>query len=227
MGSGIYEALNLQPGQDPDAGNLGPGCWCLWTASTVPWVRIECAGRSRVITWGEVFEIPPNQFGKIRNASAHAGDVLLAPVFDRVAAPRPAQLSLPVLWDPIPLQAGVAASSQWLDVRTARRAYLVLDSPAPLPVPFTIEHNFANLTPEGLAYGRTASNVGQGQNNNGTVGETRAVSPVSGKISLGLRTLDTAVFDPYPHMLFSRVRLTFQDGGAAIGALDAFYQVEY
>lgn len=116
----------------PDAGaelSLSPGVWCLQTRSTVPYVRVESGKYTRTFTWGEALHI--EQPGKIINASAHAGDVYLAPVVAGVVSPKPPQVMLPVDFQTPP--GLVTQVSQWFDVRNVVRGYFTFLEPATNP----------------------------------------------------------------------------------------------
>ena len=139
--AGDVVVRSLQP--DEGAGlSLSPGVWCLQTRSTVPYVRVESGEYTRTFTWGEALEI--KKPGKIINASAHAGDVYLAPVVAGVVSPKPPALMLPVEFATPPLLQQQV--SQWFDVRHVVRGYFTFLEPATnpptvpvFPQPFVIQ----------------------------------------------------------------------------------------
>lgn len=222
---GLISFLKSKPG-DKNGGTVPAGRWCLHTTSTAPFALIQAGKHARVITWGEVIEVPTQ--GAVLNASAHLGDIHLAPVLDGVVAPRPAQYSLPVEWTTVPAAGDVPAflQTQWLDVRNARRAFLVVnDDAANLPLPVTIQHSNETANgapPVGVAV-PTQSNASAAS---GIVTEIRTV--VLNQYSLGLRARDIAPGDPYPHCLLARVRVRATPADfQAFNLLDPFFHVEF
>ncbi len=219
---GIISQLRAKPG-DKTGVTVPRGRWCLHTTSTVPFVSIKSDTSTRIVTWGEAFEVGSQ--GQFMNASAHEGDIHLAPVFDGVVALRPAQYSIPVKWDTIPGgDLPPFLQTQWLDVRGARRAFLVLNTATP-PVPITIQH--ANKPDNGApSIGRTVGDNTTAAGATGIVTEVRAV--VLNQYSLGLRARDVAPGDPYPHALLERVRVQYSGQDVqTLPTIDAFFHVEF
>lgn len=127
--------VDPQP-DDQQTISLGPGVWCLHTFSTVPFVRIDAGDESRDFTWGEAVRI--TRPGKLVNASAHVGDVWIAPVVEGVVAAAPASITLPALFEEdVSVAVGQIGrwKTQFVDVRRARRVFFqyTLSVPATYP----------------------------------------------------------------------------------------------
>ena len=116
------------PAQDflKDGSQLGPGRWALHPRSTVPYVRIDVGRASvREFTWGEVYEVP-EAYGRVFNASFHAGDIILSAVPRQSQAPhRPAGLTVPAFLRVSTLTVPASIETRVIDVRHARRVFLV------------------------------------------------------------------------------------------------------
>lgn len=221
---GLISFVGVKPGDKAKGGTVPKGVWCLHTTSTTPFVLVQSGSTARVITWGEAIVVESQ--GSVTNVSAHVGDIHLSPVVEGVVALRPAQYSLVAEWQNFTAEEGPGVVSNWLDVRNARRAFLVLNLDAPLPLPIFIDHSNepnSNQPHIGQAVG-TGSNAAA---TSGIVTEVRAINAVN-QYSLGLRARDVPPGDPYPHMLLSRVRVRFigADNELFISA-DPFFHVEF
>lgn len=218
---GMISFLQAAPDAKTQGATVPKGRWCLHTTSTVPFVAVLSGSTARTITWGEAIDVDTQ--GAVVNVSAHAGDIHLSPVVSEIVSPRPAQYSIPVIWSQISGEEGPQLVTQWLDVRNARRAFLMVLID-PLPVPIFFEHSYdvnPKAPPIGLATGPQSNAAAAA----GIVTEARAVA--LNQYSLGLRARDVAPGDPYPHCLLARVRARFPSNLQTLITNDPFFHVEF
>lgn len=122
----------VRPGETTRA-RLAGGKYCLGTESTVPYVSLEGSGISqKVISWGEMVEVPKEQMVTIKNESFHQGDIAINSGWDY--ATRPGKITVPfqlladgTIIDPLAIPAfPFTATPEFpLDCRLAKRAYVV------------------------------------------------------------------------------------------------------
>jgi len=144
-GEVIFRRVAPFSAPDGGGGQIGAGRWNLSPRSTVPFVNVKL-GKSgtRVLTWGEVVDVPDDERAGIASASFHQGDIILEATGTNASAPtRPACITIPanvVLVD----DGGPTYRTGPLDVRMARRAYLAMPAgiapAAPASVIYTVNH---------------------------------------------------------------------------------------
>lgn len=118
---------------------LPDGTWCLSPRSTVPFVRLSSPTQGeRTITWGETVPIEDGPVSVVvANVSAHRGDVVLSNLGrGGFPARAPGRITVPALFT----ADGQVLRSQWLDTRTARRAFLALAGQASYQKTYTVRH---------------------------------------------------------------------------------------
>ena len=109
---------------------LSEGVYSLAARSNVPFVTlVGSAGFRKTFTWGEIAEVPRGQMVTVRNASYHAGDIVINRGADYDN--RPARITVPVELEVIdvPLEEGSGYRTKFpVDARMARRAFLCVDA---------------------------------------------------------------------------------------------------
>jgi hypothetical protein len=111
---------------------VGPGFYSLNKRSNVPFVGlIGSAGFRKVISWGEIAEIPCGQLVTISNASFHGGDIFINKGPDMCN--RPSRITVPVPFTFGTITTGEGDEKAWnstfpCDTRAAKRAYLNVDA---------------------------------------------------------------------------------------------------
>jgi hypothetical protein len=182
--------LNSDPGKPAAGGALVPGRWGLSTRSTVPFVEVQVSTTGlRVITWGEVLEIPDGQGGKVVNASAHKGDIRLSSLgVAGVPPPRPRRVTLAVQWTVN--VTGNIWRTQAIDGRTVVRAFLAATAWGNI-LAYTVYHRAA-LTGTGF---NTAANS-QATIAGGVVADQHAIVGVINVRPLGIGTTDYTDANP-------------------------------
>ena len=126
----------FQPGVSPlsksnivlPGGKDEPYYYCLGVDSTIPFVSLQGGGSAqKVISWGEMIEVPPGQSVTVKNESYMQGDIQINSGHDFAA--KPERISLPVTTKTGP-GAGppnpttIIESLFPADTRRCRRAYL-------------------------------------------------------------------------------------------------------
>lgn len=111
---------------------VGPGLYSLNKRSNVPYVGlIGSAGFRKVISWGEVAEVPCGQLVTVSNASFHGGDIFINKGPDMCNRPSRITVPVPFVLGNITTPEGVETawnSSFPCDTRAAKRAYLNVDA---------------------------------------------------------------------------------------------------
>lgn len=121
----------VQP-QVPSQTQLGPGVYSLSKRSNVPFVAlVGSSGYRKVISWGELVEVPCGQLVTVWNASYHAGDIWINKGRDENNCP--ARITVPVRFQEVTVDVVEGESNAWTplypcDTRSARRAYLCIDA---------------------------------------------------------------------------------------------------
>jgi len=111
---------------------IGPGKYSLNKRSNVPFVGlIGSAGFRKVISWGEVAEVPAGQLVTVSNASYHGGDIFINKGPDMCN--RPSRITVPVPFNLGTIQTPEGLETAWnssfpCDTRAAKRAYLNVDA---------------------------------------------------------------------------------------------------
>lgn len=106
---------------------LGGGKYCLGVDSTIPFVSFQGGGfAQKIISWGEMIEIPKGQTVTIKNESFMQGDISINSGHDFAAHPE--RISTPLLKKTISIDAfpGVTfyTGTFSADTRRCRRAFL-------------------------------------------------------------------------------------------------------
>lgn len=125
---GDVRAEDVQPDTEAPI-TLAPGRWTLHKTSTVPFVELLVAQNGkRLVTWGDVFEVPDGFTARVINASAHAGDITFAAIGTGLGScPRPPScVTIPAEFTVVGEAMAALYTSRWIDTRTARRCFLVL-----------------------------------------------------------------------------------------------------
>lgn len=109
---------------------VGPGKYSLNKRSNVPFVGlVGSAGFRKVISWGEIAEVPAGQLVTVSNASYHGGDIFINKGPDMCN--KPSRITVPVEYETgLEVSAGLFywTAKFPCDVRSCSRAYLVMDA---------------------------------------------------------------------------------------------------
>jgi len=139
---------------------IGPGFYSLSRLSNVPFVKIVGVARSeKVVTWGERFEIPAGENGRVVNASYHPGEIVLNGGKDVNLGPR--RINVPFNLTLVDAMAGdnVYMPDTRVDTRGAKAVWAVVPVTAQPNPPLTFSpikvYNFAVERAN-----NTASNIG-------------------------------------------------------------------
>jgi len=201
--------------------------YSLSARSNVPFVRLIGKTVDKTFTWGEIVEVPQGELCSISNASWHGGDIYINGGCDYDN--RPARITVPVPYSLLEVDPG---EFNWFpaypaDVRTAKRAYLMLDATSNAVATsfwvvqgkrFDGSHNTANQL--------TAANTGTGYE------DFRTLAALSqfGLIPMGHGAPPGD--DSRPHVLLTTAIVTFQDNIVIVntpnpGLANAYYTMEY
>jgi len=111
---------------------LGPGVYSLNKRSNVPYVGlVGSSGFKKVMSWGELCEVPKGELVTVSNASYHGGDIFVNKGPDMCN--RPSRITVPVSFVFTPHVTGEGTINAWTgvypcDTRAAKRAYLNIDA---------------------------------------------------------------------------------------------------
>lgn len=144
--SGTLSFLGLAARQG-DGGPVGPGRWCVSPLTTVPLVSIETGMKGpRLLTWGQVLEVPEGAQGKVRNPCWHAGDVWLDGIGSGAGhsglVPRQVTVAVDITLVPGPRPLTGYFRTSTIDTRFARSAHLVWEPPGGVDGAFDYRVNY-------------------------------------------------------------------------------------
>ena len=129
-----YFVPAVSPGETTTV-RLSGGKYCLGTESTVPFVSLSGGGMAqKIISWGEMVEVPADQMITIKNESFHQGDIAINSGWDY--ATRPGKVTVPVplidaatgaqlVQNLLPATPFTIVPNFPVDTRIAKRAWLV------------------------------------------------------------------------------------------------------
>lgn len=106
---------------------VGPGQYSLSTQSNIPYVSLlGNQGREKIFSWGELIEVPDGMLVSVKNASYHAGSIVLNG--GRDFSTTPARITVPVPLTTVSSETDTVGTPEYpADVRRARRAWIVVD----------------------------------------------------------------------------------------------------
>lgn len=202
-----------QPNQESNL-TLAEGVYSLSSRSNLPYVEfLGAGGFQKTISWGEQVVVPCGQLVKVKNASYHAGNVVINAGIEEM--PVPARITVPVPIDSEGSEFGTAATRFLFDVRRAKRAYLYMGGIGALTVTVvgrtTSTHDTAN--------GIISPNQGSGYQQDHLVGPAVQIPP----IPLGF--LAPMGDDTRPMALLDSVLVTFDV--AFLPSPTAYFVAEY
>lgn len=107
---------------------FGPGYYSLSTLSTCPYASfIGLAGKEKIFSWGEIVHIPPGAAVRLKNASFHAGDVVVNSGRDFSTVPSRVTVPVRVKITSIDEETDAVEPVYPADTRRCRRAYVAVD----------------------------------------------------------------------------------------------------
>lgn len=119
---------------------LSTGVYSLSSRSNVPYVKLEGQNMNKIFSWGEIVEVGPGQQVTVKNASYHAGDIIINGGCDYDN--RPARITVPVSWTN---DATLFTPNYPCDVRMARRAYMCISARTAAAASVLVERYGARL----------------------------------------------------------------------------------
>lgn len=201
---------------------LGPGFYSLSSLATVPYVAFKGnQGREKTFSWGEVVEVPKGMLVTVKNASFHDGDIVINGGRDFGVVPT--RLTVPVPVTIVVVEGNFVMTPDFpLDVRRARRAWVVVDA-----ITGNVEGSFTKIGAKQQGSHDTAVSQVDGaptSSGYGTI-EALAANSVLDYLALGARTFGD---EDRPMVLLDEATFTLSiDQATSILENQVYYVMDY